>query len=119
MAFLKNDFLTEEEYLDIMDKLPRDNQMLDDKDPNKFIAKMGAEALEMMLSRLDLDQLSYDLRHAAATDTSQQRKADALKRLKIVEALRDANTRIENKPELDGYPYGASYSTRIASARAS
>ncbi|AFK02578.1 DNA-directed RNA polymerase subunit beta' [Emticicia oligotrophica DSM 17448] len=94
-----NDFLTEEEYLDIMDKLPRDNQMLDDKDPNKFIAKMGAEALEMMLSRLDLDQLSYDLRHAAATDTSQQRKADALKRLKIVEALRDANTRIENKPE--------------------
>ncbi len=95
----KNDFLTEEEYLDIMDKLPRDNQMLDDKDPNKFIAKMGAEALEMMLSRLDLDQLSYDLRHAAATDTSQQRKADALKRLKIVEALRDANTRIENKPE--------------------
>ena len=95
----KNDFLTEEEYLDIMDKLPRDNQMLDDKDPNKFIAKMGAEALEMMLSRLELDQLSYDLRHAAATDTSQQRKADALKRLKIVEALRDANTRIENKPE--------------------
>ena len=95
----QNDFLTEEEYLDIMDKLPRDNQMLDDKDPNKFIAKMGAEALEMMLSRLDLDQLSYDLRHSAATDTSQQRKADALKRLKIVEALRDANTRIENRPE--------------------
>ncbi|RYU95003.1 DNA-directed RNA polymerase subunit beta' [Emticicia agri] len=94
-----NDFLTEEEYLDIVDKLPRENQMLDDKDPNKFIAKMGAEALEMMLSRIKLDELSYDLRHAAATDTSQQRKAEALKRLKVVEALRDANTRIENKPE--------------------
>ena len=93
------DFLTEEEYLDIMDKLPRENQMLDDKDPNKFIAKMGADALEMLLSRLDLDTLSYDLRHQAATDTSQQRKAEALKRLKVVEALRDANTRIENRPE--------------------
>lgn len=93
------DFLTEEEYLDIIDKLPRENQMLDDNDPKKFIAKMGADALEMLLSRLQLDQLSYDLRHQAATDTSQQRKAEALKRLKVVEAFRDANTRVENKPE--------------------
>jgi DNA-directed RNA polymerase subunit beta' len=93
------DFLTEEEYLDIIDKLPRENQMLDDNDPKKFIAKMGADALEMLLSRLTLDQLSYDLRHQAATDTSQQRKAEALKRLKVVEAFRDANTRVENKPE--------------------
>jgi DNA-directed RNA polymerase subunit beta' len=93
------DFLTEEEYLDIMDKLPRENQMLDDSDPRKFIAKMGADALEMLLSRLQLDQMSYDLRHQAATDTSQQRKAEALKRLKVVEAFRDANTRITNKPE--------------------
>ncbi len=93
------DFLTEDEYLDILDKLPRDNQILDDDDPNKFIAKMGAEALEMLLSRIDLDDLSYSLRHQAATDTSQQRKAEALKRLKVVEALRDARTRIENRPE--------------------
>ncbi len=93
------DFLTEEEYLDIIDKLPRENQLLDDNDPKKFIAKMGADALEMLLSRLTLDQLSYDLRHQAATDTSQQRKAEALKRLKVVEAFRDANTRVENKPE--------------------
>ncbi|MBX2967359.1 MAG: DNA-directed RNA polymerase subunit beta' [Cyclobacteriaceae bacterium] len=93
------DFLTEEEYLDIVDKLPRENQLLDDNDPKKFIAKMGADALEMLLSRLDLDTLSYDLRHQAATDTSQQRKAEALKRLKVVEAFRDANTRVENKPE--------------------
>jgi DNA-directed RNA polymerase subunit beta' len=93
------DFLTEDEYLDIMDKLPRENHLLPDTDPHKFIAKMGAEALEMLLSRTKLDELSYDLRHAAATDTSQQRKAEALKRLKVVEALRDANTRIENRPE--------------------
>ncbi len=93
------DFLTEDEYLDILDKLPKENQALDDDDPQKFIAKMGAEALEMLLSRLDLDQLSYDLRYQAAHDTSQQRKAEALKRLRVVEAFRDARTRIENKPE--------------------
>ncbi|PIB36439.1 DNA-directed RNA polymerase subunit beta' [Reichenbachiella sp. 5M10] len=95
----RHDFLTEDEYLDILDKLPRENQMLEDSDPNKFIAKMGAEALEMSLSRIELDTLSYDLRHQAATDTSQQRKAEALKRLKVVEAFRDAKTRIENRPE--------------------
>lgn len=93
------DFLTEDEYLDILDKLPRENQMLDDNDPQKFIAKMGAEALEMLLARTDLDTLSYDLRHSASNDTSQQRKAEALKRLKVVEAFRDARTRIENRPE--------------------
>src|SRR5690606_6821500 len=93
------DFLTEDEYLDILDKLPKENQLLDDDDPNKFIAKMGAEALEMLLERLDLDDLSYSLRHLADTDTSQQRKAEALKRLKVVEAFRDARTRIENRPE--------------------
>ena len=93
------DFLTEEEYLDIVDKLPRENQMLDDNDPKKFIARMGADALEMLLSRVKLNELSYELRHQAATDTSQQRKAEALKRLKVVEAFRDANTRVENKPQ--------------------
>jgi DNA-directed RNA polymerase subunit beta' len=93
------DFLTEDEYLDILDKLPRENQMLDDDDPEKFIAKMGADALELALSRIQLDELSYQLRHQAATDTSQQRKAEALKRLKVVEAFREAKTRIENKPE--------------------
>ncbi|MEP1097080.1 MAG: DNA-directed RNA polymerase subunit beta' [Cyclobacteriaceae bacterium] len=98
-AIAKLDFLTEEEYLDILDKLPRENQLLDDDDPNKFIAKMGADALEMLLARTQLDELSYELRHQAATDTSQQRKAEALKRLKVVEAFRDAKTRIENKPQ--------------------
>jgi len=93
------DLLTEEEYLDILDTLPKDNQYLPDDDPNKFIAKMGAEAVHDMLARIDLDQLSFDLRNAAATETSQQRKADALKRLSVVEAFRDANTRISNRPE--------------------
>jgi len=93
------DLLTEEEYLDIIDALPKDNQYLPDEDPNKFIAKMGAEAVHDMLQRIDLDQLSYDLRNAAATETSQQRKADALKRLSVVESFRDANKRISNQPE--------------------
>ncbi|AMM51366.1 DNA-directed RNA polymerase subunit beta' [Rufibacter sp. DG15C] len=93
------DFLTEDEYLDMIDKLPRENQMLDNHDPNKFIARMGAEALQMLLERISLDDLSYDLRYSAAHETSQQRKADALKRLRVVEAFRDASTRIENKPE--------------------
>jgi len=93
------DFLTEEEYLDILDTLPKENQYLDDKDPQKFVAKMGAEALEELLKRLDLDQQSYDLRHQAANETSQQRKNEALKRLQVVEAFRDAQTRIQNNPE--------------------
>jgi DNA-directed RNA polymerase subunit beta' len=93
------DLLTEEEYLDILDELPKENQMLPDEDPNKFIAKMGAEAVHALLERLDLDQLSFDLRNAAATETSQQRKADALKRLSVVESFREANTRILNRPE--------------------
>ncbi|TAL42661.1 MAG: DNA-directed RNA polymerase subunit beta', partial [Chitinophagaceae bacterium] len=93
------DLLTEEEYLDILETLPKDNQYLPDDDPNKFIAKMGAEAVHDLLQRIDLDQLSFDLRNAAATETSQQRKADALKRLSVVEAFRDANTRITNRPE--------------------
>ena len=93
------EFLTEDEYLDILDKLPKENQMLDDDHPDKFIAKMGADALEMLLARVNLDDLSYQLRDAAANDTSQQRKAEALKRLKVVEAFRDARTRVENRPE--------------------
>ncbi|MBE8720205.1 DNA-directed RNA polymerase subunit beta' [Sphingobacterium pedocola] len=93
------DFLTEEEYLDILDTLPKENQYLDDNDPQKFIAKMGAEALEELLKRIDLDQLSYDLRHQAANETSQQRKNEALKRLHVVEAFRGSRDRIENRPE--------------------
>jgi DNA-directed RNA polymerase subunit beta' len=91
------DFLSEEEYLDIVDSLPKENQYLDDSDPNKVIADMGAEALYRLLARLDLDDLSYDLRHKASTETSQQRKNEALKRLQVVEAFR-ASKGI-NRPE--------------------
>jgi DNA-directed RNA polymerase subunit beta' len=73
--------------------------MLDDEDPQKFIAKMGADAAKMLLERLDLDQLSYALRHQAAHETSQQRKSEALKRLRVVEAFRDGQSRVENRPE--------------------
>ncbi len=93
------DFLTEEEYLDIEDALPEDNYYMDEENPDKFIAKMGAEALIGLLSRIDLDELSFTLRDKAHNETSKQRKAEALKRLQVVESLRDANTRIENKPE--------------------
>ncbi len=93
------DFLTEEEYIDILETLPKDNQYLDDTDPNKFVAKMGADALHDLLKTTNLDELSYDLRHKANTETSQQRKNEALKRLQVVEALRDANSRIVNRPE--------------------
>ncbi|HET8854986.1 MAG TPA: DNA-directed RNA polymerase subunit beta' [Salinimicrobium sp.] len=95
----KMDFLTEEEYLNILDSLPQDNQYLDDSDPNKFIAKMGAECLIEILQRIDLDGLSYELRHKANNETSKQRKTEALKRLQVVEALRDANKNRENLPE--------------------
>lgn len=95
----KLDFLTEEEYLDILETLPIENQYLEDSDPNKFIAKMGAEALEDLLSRVDLDELSYDLRHKAHNETSKQRRTEALKRLQVVESLREANERYTNRPE--------------------
>lgn len=93
------DFLTEEEYFDIIETLPPDNQYLDDSDPNKFIAKMGAEAIHDLLARLNLDKLSYELRFKADNETSQQRKQEALKRLQVFEAFRDGMTRIENRPE--------------------
>ncbi len=89
--------LTEDQYFDILDRLPKENQMLDDSNPDKFIAKMGAEAIYDLLRRINLDDLSYELRHQADTDTSQQRKAEALKRLQVVESFRSSRGR--NKPE--------------------
>ena len=91
------DLLSEEEYLNVLDSLPKDNQMLDDTDPNKFIAKMGAEAIYDLLVRLDLDELSYKLRDTASKDGSQQRKNEALKRLQVVESFRASKNK--NRPE--------------------
>jgi len=93
------DLLTEEEYLDLLDTLPKDNQYLPDDDAQKFVAKMGADAVHDLLGLLDLDELSFSLRNQAANETSQQRKADALKRLSVVESFREAKTHITNQPE--------------------
>ena len=98
-ALQKLDFLTEEEYLNILETLPQENLYLEDSDPNKFIAKMGAECLIDLLQRIDLDALSFELRHKANNETSKQRKTEALKRLQVVKALRDSNEYRENKPE--------------------
>ncbi|MDG1777922.1 MAG: DNA-directed RNA polymerase subunit beta' [Flavobacteriaceae bacterium] len=95
----KMDFLMEEEYLNIAEALPQENQYLEDSDPNKFIAKMGADCLIELLSRINLEELSFELRHKANTETSKQRKTEALKRLQVVEALKDGNQNRENKPE--------------------
>ncbi len=89
--------LSEDEYLDILDRLPKDNQSLDNSDPQKFIAGMGAEAIYTLLANLDLDELSYDLRHRTESETSQQRKAEALKRLSVIEAFRESKN--VNRPE--------------------
>ena len=91
------DLLSEDEYMDIVEKLPKDNNQLDDDDPNKFVAKMGAEAIYDLLVKLDLDSLSYELRDKAHKETSQQRKAEALKRLQVVEAFRESKD--VNRPE--------------------
>ena len=94
----KLDLLSEDEYLDIIDnKIPENNDMLDDADPSKFIAKMGAEAILDLLKQIDLDKLSYELRDRANSDSSQMRKTEALKRLQVVEAFR--GSRDVNKPE--------------------
>ena len=95
----KMEFLTEEEYLDLLETLPIENQYLPDDDPNKFIAKMGAEAVYDLLSRLDLDKESYELRDKANSETAQQRKQEALKRLQVFESFREANKHMENRPE--------------------
>ncbi len=94
------DLLSEEEYNDIVDnQISPENGYLDDNDPNKFIAKMGAEAIYDLLVRLDLDSLSYELRDRANSDSSVQRKNEALKRLQVVESFRSSVEKGINRPE--------------------
>ena len=94
------DLLTEDEYNDIIEnQISIENDYLDDSDPNKFIAKMGAEAIYDLLVRLDLDSLSYELRDRANSDSSMQRKNEALKRLQVVEAFRNSVEKGINRPE--------------------
>jgi DNA-directed RNA polymerase subunit beta' len=105
------DLITEEEYLDVLEALPKDNQHLPDEDPNKFIARMGGEGVRDLLARIDLVALAADLRHRASHETSQQRKSEALKRLSVVEAFREANEHTENRPEWMVVQYSAGCST--------
>lgn len=93
------DLLDEEAYFEILEKLPKDNQYLDDTDPNKFIAKMGAEAIQDLIMSIDIDKESYELRARANEETSQQRKQEILKRLHVFESFRDSRKRMENRPE--------------------
>ena len=93
----KLDLLNEEEYYNIIDHLDPENRNLPDDDPNKFVAKMGAEAIYQLLASLNLDELSYELRDTAAREGSQQRKTEALKRLQVVESFRASAER--NRPE--------------------
>ncbi|MDR1878650.1 MAG: DNA-directed RNA polymerase subunit beta', partial [Bacteroidales bacterium] len=95
----KMDLLLEEDYFEIADKIPKENALLDDSDPSKFIAKMGAEAIHDLILRIDIDKESYELRHKASHETSQQRKQDILKRLHVFESFRDSKKRMDNKPE--------------------
>ena len=102
--------LSEKEYLDIVGALPKGNQSLDDSDPNKFVAQMGAEAIYTLLQQVDLDSMSYALRHKASTETSQQRKSEALKCLNVIEMFRASEGR--NKPRVDGAEGAAGDSSR-------
>ena len=95
----ENQLLSEDEYFNILYQIREDNNRLDDEDPEKFIARIGGEAVEMMLRRIDLEELSQELRFQVRTETSQQRKSEALKRLHVVESFREANKRMENRPE--------------------
>ena len=99
LGIKKLDLLSEEEYFEVLEKLPKENNLLEDSDPNKFIAKMGAEAIQDIILQIDIDKESYELRHRANNETSQQRKQDILKRLHVFEAFRDSRKRIENRPE--------------------
>ncbi len=94
----KYDLLSEEEYMEALETLPKDNHSLDETHPDKFIAKMGADAIKDLLERLNLEDVSAELRVAAATEGSQQRKQDALKRLRVVEAFREGLENFDNKP---------------------
>ena len=97
VALERNDLLTEEEYNRIMESLPEGNSSLPDDDENKFVAKMGAEAIYDLLQRLDLRALAAELRDKANKDGSQQRKTEALKRLQVVNSF--LNSMGKNRPE--------------------
>ncbi len=95
----KQDLITEEQYLEIMASLPENNSDLENSDPKKFIAMMGGDAVKDLLKRVNIDELAFELRHSVRAETSQQKKAEALKRLRVVEAFRKSQKTSPNKPE--------------------
>ncbi|NBC26186.1 MAG: DNA-directed RNA polymerase subunit beta' [Bacteroidetes bacterium] len=99
LGYKKGDLISEEEKFDILDQLPEDHADLDDDDEDKFIVKDGAEAVEGLLQKQDLDSLAYQLRYEVKNETSQMRKKKKLKRLQVIESFRAANQHTENKPE--------------------
>ncbi len=99
LGYKRGDLISEDEYYDIQEQLPEEQYDLDKEHEDKFVAKEGAEALEELLSNLDLDSLSYRLRYEVKNETSQMRKKKKLKRLTVIEAFRSANEHTENRPE--------------------
>jgi len=99
LGYKMGDMMTEDEYYDILSKLPEDHYELDNDDPDKFIVKMGAEAVESLLQRIDLDKDAYKYREAVKNETSMMRKKKHLKRLQVIESFRAANGHAENRPD--------------------
>jgi DNA-directed RNA polymerase subunit beta' len=94
-----NDLISEDQYFEVLNSLPEGNEKLADDDPNKFAAKIGGDAVKNMLKSINVDQLSRELRDRLKEETSQQKKADLLKRLRVIEAFKEEDSKVPNKPE--------------------
>ena len=95
----KGDLISEDQYFEVMSSLPSENQRLEDTHPDKFVAKIGGDAVKTILRNTNVEKLSEELREQVKVETSQQKKADLLKRLRVIEAFKAENTKVENKPE--------------------
>jgi DNA-directed RNA polymerase subunit beta' len=95
----KKDLISEDQYFEVLNSLPAGNEKLNDDDPKKFVAKIGGEAVKEILKNTDIEKLSKELREQLKVETSQQKKADLLKRLRVLEAFKEEETKVPNKPE--------------------
>ncbi|MBI5808715.1 MAG: DNA-directed RNA polymerase subunit beta' [Ignavibacteriales bacterium] len=95
----KLDLISEDQYYEILNSLPHDNDALDDKDPKKFVARIGGDAVKELLKEIDIENLFHELKAQLAQDISQQKRTDILKRLRVLEAFREKEGKIPNKPE--------------------
>lgn len=94
-----NDLITEDQYSEIQKSLPPGNDKLADDDPEKFYAKIGGEAIRELLKEMNIEETFYELKEQLNRETSQQKKEDLLKRLRVIEAFRTKDDKPENKPE--------------------